>query len=71
MKTENKNNIETLESKVEDLLALSRKLAEENTDLKQQLSEIRGDRAHLVEQKEQVRAQVEGMITRLKVIEIA
>jgi cell division protein ZapB len=71
MNTKNKSNIEALESKVEELLALSRKLSTENIDLKQQLQEIRGDRAHLFEQKEQVRTQVESMITRLKMIETA
>ena len=71
MNTENQNNIDALESKVEELLALTKKLSTENTDLKQQLQDIRGDRAHLVEQREQVRNQVEGMITRLKTIETA
>jgi len=71
MNTENKSNIEALESKVEELLALSKKLSTENTELKQQLQDIRGDRAHLFEQREQVRNQVEGMITRLKTIETA
>ena len=71
MNTENQSNIDALESKVEELLALTKKLSTENTDLKQQLQDIRGDRAHLVEQREQVRNQVEGMITRLKTIETA
>ncbi len=71
MKTENQSNIEALEGKVEELLALSKKLATENTELKQQLQDIRGERSQLVEQREQVRNQVEGMITRLKTIETA
>ncbi len=71
MNTETQSNIETLESKVEELLALSNKLSMENTELKQQLQDIRGDRSHLVEQREHVRSQVEGMITRLKTIETA
>lgn len=71
MSTENQSNIEALESKVEELLALTRKLSEENTELKQQLQDIRNDRSHLVEQKEQVRSQVEGMIARLKTMETA
>lgn len=71
MNTENENNIEALESKVDELLALSKKLAEENAALKSQMSEIRSNRAHLVEQKEQVRSQVESMIARLRVIETA
>lgn len=71
MSTDNKSNIEALESKVEELLALTRKLSEENTQLKQQLHELRSDRSQLVEQKEMVRSQVEGMITRLKTMESA
>ncbi len=71
MNTETQSNIEALESKVEDLLALSKKLATENADLKQQLQGIRGERSQLVEQREQVRNQVESMITRLKTIETA
>jgi len=71
MSNEIQSNIEALESKVEELLALSKKLSTENSELKQQLNDIRGDRAHLVEQRETVRTQVEGMITRLKTIETA
>ena len=71
MTTENQSNIEALESKVEELLALTNKLAKENAELKEQLQDIRNDRAHLVEQKETVRNQVESMITRLKVMETA
>ena len=71
MNTEKQSNIEALESKVEELLALSKKLSTENTELKQQLQDTKGDRAHLFEQREQVRNQVESMITRLKTIETA
>ncbi|VAW62670.1 hypothetical protein MNBD_GAMMA08-1015 [hydrothermal vent metagenome] len=71
MNTENQNNIDALESKVDELLALSKKLSTENGELKQQLQNIRNDRAQLFEQKELVRSQVESMITRLKTIETA
>ena len=71
MSNETQSNIEALESKVEELLALSKKLSTENTELKQQLQDTKGDRAHLFEQREQVRNQVESMITRLKTIETA
>ena len=71
MSKETQSNIEALESKVEELLALTKKLSVENTELKQQLQDIRSDRAGLVEQREQVRSQVEGMISRLKTIETA
>jgi len=71
MTTENQSNIQSLEGKVEELLALSKKLAVENSELKQQLQSLKGERSQLVEQKEQVRNQVESMITRLKTIETA
>lgn len=71
MSTENQSNIEALEKKVDELIALSTRLSLENNALKQQLQEIRNDRAGLVEQRDQVRHQVEGMITRLKTIETA
>ncbi|VAW60156.1 hypothetical protein MNBD_GAMMA11-2841 [hydrothermal vent metagenome] len=69
MSTENESNIEALEDKIEALLALTRKLSVENTDLKGQLLSARTDRSHLIEQKEHVRTQVEGMISRLKTAE--
>lgn len=71
MSIQNQSNIQALESKVEELLTLTKQLSEENSELKQQLQDTRSERAHLVEQKEQVRTQVEGMITRLKTIETA
>lgn len=71
MSIQNQSNIEALEDKVEELLALTKQLSSENAELKQQLQDTRSDRAHLAEQKEQVRTQVESMITRLKTIEAA
>lgn len=64
-------NIEALERKVEELLELANRLSVENSDLKAQLQELKTDRSSLVEQKEQVRAQVENMISRLKAMETA
>ena len=71
MSTDTPSNIEALENKIEELLALTRQLSQENAELKEQLNDIRNDRSHLVEQKEKVRTQVEGMIARLKTIETA
>jgi cell division protein ZapB len=71
MKKEASKNIDELESRVEELLALSTRLSRENADLKAQLQELREDRSGLIEQKEQVRAQVESMIARLKAMESA
>jgi len=71
MSNKTPNNIEVLESKVEELLELASRLSVENTALKQQLQGLKSDRSGLVEQKEQVRTQVEGMIARLKAMESA
>lgn len=71
MNDKTSNNIEALESKVEELLELANRLSIENTSLKQQLHGLKVDRSGLVEQKEQVRTQVEGMITRLRSMESA
>ena len=71
MKKETSKNIEDLEAKVEELLQLSQRLAQENAALKAQLQELKQDRSGLVEQKEQVRAQVESMIARLQAMESA
>ena len=64
-------NIDDLERKVEELLALSRTLSEENKQLKNQLHSMKTDRSGLLEQKEQIRSQVESMISRLKSMETA
>jgi cell division protein ZapB len=69
MKNDASQNIQQLESKVEELLELSQRLAKENADIKAQLQKLQEDRSSLVEQKEQVRAQVENMIARLKAME--
>lgn len=71
MKNESPQNITELEAKVEQLLELSRQLSEENATLKQELQASKTDRSGLIEQKEQVRAQVEKMIGRLKSMETA
>jgi len=71
MSNKTPNNIEALESKVEELLELASRLSVENAALKQQLQGLKSDRSGLVEQKEQVRTQVEGMIARLKAMESA
>ena len=71
MNKETSQNIEDLERKVDELLELSRRLSEENSILKEQLHELKSDRSGLIEQKEQVRTQVESMIARLKAMETA
>ncbi len=65
------NNIESLEAKVAELIELTSRLSGENSSLKEQLQQIKSDRASLFEQKEHVRSQVENMIARLKTMETA
>lgn len=71
MSDKTSTNIEALESQIEELLELANRLSVENTALKQQMQTLKTDRSSLVEQKELVRTQVEGMISRLKSMESA
>jgi cell division protein ZapB len=46
-------------------------LSNENSNLRSQLRALSGERAALLEQKEQARSQVEAMISRLRSMESA
>ena len=69
--TDTTSKISRLEEQVSELLDLCRRLGKENSDLRAQLQHLTGERATLLEQKEQVRSQVEAMITRLRSMESA
>ena len=71
MNTSTQQNIEALERKTEELLRLVQRLSTENATLKAQLHSMKQDKSGLIEQKEQVRSQVEQMIARLKAMETA
>jgi uncharacterized protein (TIGR02449 family) len=71
MNTSTQQNIDALERKTEELLRLVQRLSTENATLKAQLHSMKLDKSGLVEQKEQVRSQVEQMIARLKAMETA
>jgi cell division protein ZapB len=60
-----------LEEQVSELLDLCKRLGKENSDLRTPLQHLSGERATLLEQKEQARSQVEAMITRLRSMESA
>ncbi len=60
-----------LEQQVNELLVLCTRLGEENKSQRAQLHHLNNERATLLEQKEQVRAQVDAMITRLRSMENA
>lgn len=68
---ETTSKIDRLEKQINELLDLCKRLGRENGDLRSQLQNLSGERAHLLEQKEQVRSQVEAMITRLRSMETA
>jgi cell division protein ZapB len=69
--TDTTSKISRLEEQVSELLDLCRRLGKENSDLRAQLQHLTGERATLLEQKEQARSQVEAMITRLRSMESA
>ncbi|MBT8127456.1 MAG: TIGR02449 family protein [Gammaproteobacteria bacterium] len=63
--------IQRLEEQVNQLLDICKRLGKDNIDLRAQMQALSGERATLLEQKEQVRSQVEAMITRLRSMESA
>ena len=65
------SKINRLEEQVSELLDLAKRLGKENGDLRAQMQHLSGERATLLEQKEQARSQVEAMITRLRSMESA
>jgi cell division protein ZapB len=68
---ETTSKIDRLEEQVGELLDLCKRLGKENRDLRTQLQHLSGERATLLEQKEQARSQVEAMISRLRSMESA
>jgi cell division protein ZapB len=70
----NKNStVETemqrLEVRVGELLSLVQQLTEENRALRARQDNLSGERASLLQKNEQVRASVEAMIGRLRLLE--
>lgn len=61
--------IEALESRVEQLADICRRLAEENRMLRASQEHLIGERAQLLSKSEQARARVDAMIQRLKSLE--
>ena len=55
--------------RVEQLLALAQRLAEENRSLRQSQEQLMTERANLLAKNEQARSRVEAMINRLKSLE--
>jgi len=63
------NDLEALEEKVDELIALSEVLVEENQMLKAKQQSWTTERAKLVEKNELVKNRVESMIARLKALD--
>ena len=63
------NDLEALEEKVDELIALSEFLVEENQVLKAKQQSWTTERAKLVEKNELAKTRVESMIARLKALD--
>jgi cell division protein ZapB len=63
--------LQRLEARVGELLALVRQLTEENRALRHRQDSLSGERAVLLQKNEQVRTSVEAMIGRLRLLESA
>ena len=61
--------LQRLEARVGELLALVRQLTEENRALRHRQDSLAGERAVLLQKNEQVRTSVEAMIGRLRLLE--
>jgi cell division protein ZapB len=73
MSQNNKNTVETelqrLEVRVGELLSLVQQLSEENRALRHRQDNLSSERSVLLQKNEQVRASVEAMIGRLRLLE--
>jgi len=63
------SELQRLETRVGELLALVRQLNEENRALRHRQDSLSGERAALLQKNEQARAGVEAMIGRLRLLE--
>jgi cell division protein ZapB len=61
--------LQRLEQRVGELLSLVQQLSEENRALRHRQDNLSGERAVLLQKNEQVRASVEAMIGRLRLLE--
>jgi cell division protein ZapB len=61
--------LQRLEARVGELLTLVRQLNEENRALRHRQDSLSGERSSLLQKNEQVRASVEAMIGRLRLLE--
>lgn len=64
------NDLQQLESRVEELVGTVSKLTEENRALRASQDKLVSERAELIEKTELAKSRVEAMINRLKALEI-
>jgi cell division protein ZapB len=62
--------LQSLERRIDELIALCRELGDENRALREQQAGLMAERASLIEKSELARSRVEAMIARLKAMEI-
>lgn len=60
----------SLEEKIDHLIRICNRLADENRALRDQQASLIAERAALVEKSELARSRVEAMITRLRAMEV-
>ena len=65
-----KPSLVTLESRVDELIALCDELRTDNAALRAQQNTLLAERASLIEKSELARTRVEAMIARLKAMEV-
>jgi cell division protein ZapB len=62
-------DLREIAQRVDDLIALAQRLAEENRSLRSSQEQLMAERANLLAKNEQARTRVEAMINRLKSLE--
>ena len=62
--------LQSLERRIDELIALCRELGDENRALREQQAGLMAERASLIEKSELARSRVEAMIARLRAMEI-
>ena len=67
--TTTNQNMDKLESQVEELLSLCSKLTVDNKNLRNKVNLLNNEKSILLEQKDKARSHIEAMITRLKSLE--
>lgn len=62
-------NLISLESQIDELIALCAQLKKENTLLKERQDQLVEERAHLIEKTDLARTRVEAILTRLRAMD--